>query len=382
MAPEQPTLTGIRNASVVTATEVIDGGAILIENGLITAIVREDERGLPDQGMLDAASCYLLPGLIDVHSDNIERQFEPRSRVAFPETLAFSEVDRYFAACGITTGFHAISVQDDDDRDLTTAQTLIGLVARLQRQGRVRHELHLRCELPQTESVAAVIELLDVVAAPIVSLMDHTPGQGKYRHPAWMERSTRRDQVTSESEPAGGEEARRQQIADRAERVAQFAHCRGVVLFSHDDYAPEQVDRQSRLGVSVSEFPIDVATARRAKELGLMVCMGAPNVVRGRSHGGSIPAVDAVRLGLVDLLCSDYHPPSLVQSAFRLADEKVVSLPAAVTLISSGPARAAGLRDRGEIRPGLLADLIVVGKRLGLPAVTHTIIGGSIVATG
>ncbi len=128
------------------------------------------------------------------------------------------------------------------------------------------------------------------------------------------------------------------------------------------------------------EFPINAESARRAKELGIGVCMGTPNVVRGRSSGDNLGATEAVAKGLVDTLCSDYHPPSMLQAAFKLARDGVLTLPAAVGLVTGEPARAAGLHGYGEIREGHAADLILVGERLGLPAVTHTVVGGTVVA--
>ncbi len=131
-------------------------------------------------------------------------------------------------------------------------------------------------------------------------------------------------------------------------------------------------------GVEISEFPINAASAHRARELGHTVCMGAPNALRGLSSGGNLSALEAIEAGFVDVLVSDYHPPSMLQAAFKLTREDKLPLPEAVGLVTSGPARAAGLSDRGEIRGGALADLVIVGERAGIPAVTHTIVDGSV----
>jgi len=168
---------------------------------------------------------------------------------------------------------------------------------------------------------------------------------------------------------------------DRIRRVVRAAKEQGVVLASHDDDSPERVEVFAREGVRISEFPVDSKSARKAKDLGLTVCVGAPNVVRGRSSGGNLSATEAVKQGLVDALVSDYHPPSMLQAAFKLAGKRVLSLPAAVGLTAWGPARAVGLTDRGEVREGALADLVVVGELVGLPTVTHVIVGGQVVLT-
>jgi len=165
-------------------------------------------------------------------------------------------------------------------------------------------------------------------------------------------------------------------------QVAQAARESRLVLASHDDDTPEKVDLMAELGVQVSEFPTTLPAARRAKERGLVVCMGAPNVVRGRSSSPShLSAIEAVAHGLVDVLVSDYHAPSMLPAVFALAKSGLMSLPAAVRLVTAAPAAAAALADRGMVREGAVADLLVVAERLGLPCVSHGIVDGRIVAT-
>jgi alpha-D-ribose 1-methylphosphonate 5-triphosphate diphosphatase len=271
---------------------------------------------------------------------------------------------------------------EGNGRTLDRGRELCELVERLRNEGLVRHEVHVRCELPDKGSSDAVEEVLRSSRVGIVSVMDHTPGQGQFRDLEWFRRYWMQDRGAGESQVAAAiEEAQAIGYSlplDRVERIAGAAAERGTLFASHDDDTPERVELLAEKGVSISEFPVNARSASRARELGLSVCMGAPNAVRGVSSGGNLCATEAVELGLVDALCSDYRPPSLLQAVFELARKRAVPLPAAVGLVTSGPARAAGLPDRGELREGARADLIVVGESLGLPAVTHTVVSGEV----
>ena len=379
-------LRAINNARVVTPGGVVEGGSVVLEGKRIAGVLRRAGRsGGPGGETLDAGGRYVLPGIVDLHSDAIEGQISPRPGLEFPEELAFVEMDRLFALSGITTGFHAVSFMEGRGRTVERGREVCDLIAGLRGEGLVRHELHLRCELPGRGTAEVVEEYLTLREARIVSVMDHTPGQGQFRDLEWFRRywiehrGADQNQVAAAIAEAGLRDAGA--ALERVDLVSRAARENGAILASHDDDTEERVELLAEKGVELSEFPINVPSARRAKELGVRVCMGAPNVVLGRSSGGNLGATEAVELGLVDALCSDYHPPSMLQAAFKLARGGVLTLPAAVGLVSSGPARAAGLADRGGIREGALADLIVVGERFRLPAIGATVVGGNVVAT-
>src|SRR5690606_29543428 len=114
-------------------------------------------------------------------------------------------------------------------------------------------------------------------------------------------------------------------------------------------------------GMQIAEFPTTHEAATLSHQLGMKVLMGAPNIVRGGSHSGNIAAADLAGHGVLDILSSDYYPASLLQAVKKLSElENGYDLPKAVATISLLPARAANLSDRGEIRPGLRADLVQV----------------------
>lgn len=384
-------LRAINNARIVTPEEVIEHASLVLEGGRIAGISRRPERS---GETIDASGRYVLPGLVDLHSDAVEKQLEPRPGVTVPEELAFIEMDRYFASSGITTGFHAISFMENKNRSFDRGRRLCGMVSNFGPEGSVRHELHLRCELPEEGSLEVIEDLLRSRPVKIISLMDHTPGQGQFRDLEWFRRYWRDDACMDEgrisaaiAEAGARAEARakagngNQEYSlafEKVERIARAAIKNGATLASHDDDTPDRVVALAERGVEISEFPVTAEAARRARELGLKVCMGAPNALRGTSSGGNLSVLEVIEYRLVDALCSDYYPPSMLQAAFKLAKEKLLDLPAAVGLVSSGPARAVGLSGRGGIRENTTADVLVVGQRLGLPVVTHTIVNGRV----
>jgi alpha-D-ribose 1-methylphosphonate 5-triphosphate diphosphatase len=108
----------------------------------------------------------------------------------------------------------------------------------------------------------------------------------------------------------------------------------------------------------MSEFPTTLAAAQYAKNLGLLTVMGGPNVVRGGSHSGNVSATELAKQGLLDVLSSDYVPGSLLSAVARLVHEEIMTLPQAVATVTSHPAQATGLNDRGALEIGFRADLV------------------------
>ncbi len=369
-------ISALTNARVVTATEVVEGASVIVEAGRIAGILRHAERGRA--GSLDVGGRYVLPGMVDLHCDTIVPRSSPRPNTRLPDELVFLEMDSYFACSGVTTGFHAISFYESRfgvdalDRTVALGSELYGLVARLREAGTVRHELHLRCEAPDRNAVEAVMPLLAGGKARMVSLMDHTLGQGQHTSVQWLEDVMRaRGRTKAEIEDSMARATTNDGAAMLANmrQVARAAHEHGLVLASHDDDTADKVDFVARLGARISEFPTTPAAARRAKERDLAVCMGAPNVVRGKSSGsGHLSATEAVSQGLVDVLVSDYDAPSMLPAVFSLAGAHLLALPAAVRLVSAAPAEALGLQDRGTIREGALADSARSRRPPGLAA--------------
>ena len=232
----------------------------------------------------------------------------------------------------------------------------------------VNHAIHARYEVTDTGAVNLLLDLLDGGHIDVLSFMDHTPGQGQYPTDeslqVYMQRNYERTKSESQAMIAG-KRARRETAGERMDRLAAKCVERGVTLASHDDDSESQVRAMSKRGATISEFPIDLGTAQFAHESGFATMFGAPNVLRGRSQGNGMRALDAVEAGVISLLCSDYHPGTLLPAVFKIADTTSWSLPQAVRLVTDNAAQALGWTDRGSVDPGRRADLIVVDAAKG-----------------
>jgi alpha-D-ribose 1-methylphosphonate 5-triphosphate diphosphatase len=354
----------IRNARIVLADEVIEGG-VQLRDGAI-ASVDQGASGMADS--IDLDGDFLMPGFIELHTDNFERHLMPRPKVRWPELPALLAHDAECAAAGITTVYDALGVGDADPEAMRGQEMgpIVDALKHARNQGllRANHLLHIRCELPAPNARSLFEPFEDEPLVRLMSLMDHTPGQRQWENidqartyytgkKGWSSEKFERAVAESRELQSRYAEPHRAHFTD-------YAKQRGIQLASHDDTLPEHVQEAHAEGVQISEFPTRVEAAREARKLGMSTVMGAPNVMRGGSHSGNVAAAELARLGLLDVLSSDYVPASLLGAAMRLTRDAGFSLPAAVSTITRNPAQALGLDDRGEIRVGLRADLVRV----------------------
>jgi alpha-D-ribose 1-methylphosphonate 5-triphosphate diphosphatase len=362
---------------VRTGTVVIDGEKIVeVQPGRSSALQAADLDG-----------DYLIPGVVDVHTDNLERQVQPRSSARWPSRSAMLAHDAQCAVAGVTTVFDALCLGDlgfDLERLQTFRDAVVDLDA-LAHTGlfRSEHFLHLRLEMPAPD----VIELFDPVAehplARMVSLMDHSPGVGQYAN-LERYRALRRKGGLSEDkiERRIAELTAQRERYRSPNRKALLARVAGLdlPLASHDDRTVEEIDENHADGIDISEFPVTLEAAQAARERGMEVIAGAPNIVRGGSHSGNVRVADLLDAGAVDAFASDYVPPSLVEAAFQCTRDSGITLHDAIALITDHPARMTHLKDRGRIAPGLRADLVRVRLHGGLPVVRQVWRAGERVA--
>ncbi|MFF2481766.1 alpha-D-ribose 1-methylphosphonate 5-triphosphate diphosphatase [Paenibacillus sp. NPDC058071] len=381
----------VTNGMVVTPKEVI-AASIAVSEGEIEAVFaseageREREQWLrshPDAECIDAAGRYVLPGLVDIHNDAIEKEVQPRPNTLFPLKMSLLEFERKLPLHGITTMFHSLSLGVGlslrGDHLLTDMVELINSY-RVERSV-VRNRIHLRYEITYLTGLPIVEQYIRERKIDYLSYMDHSPGQGQYHKEGSFERYVMKNQGIGPDEVKTIVEellVRRRQIDwEKLRQLGDLAISRGISLASHDDDTPERVEQSKASGVSVSEFPITLETALHAAASGLYVCVGAPNIVRGGSHDLNLRAVDAVSAGAASIICSDYHSSSLLRAVFQLADEGIAALPSAVKLATLHPAEACGIADEvGSIETGKAADLIIVDRFDDHPWVARTIVGG------
>lgn len=360
------------NARIVLADEVVSG-SLLVRDGRIASV----DAGGSDAGE-DMAGDYLIPGLVELHTDHLENHYRPRPGVFWDPLAALHAHDAQIAGSGITTVFDAVRIGSDLDLPdmLTHAQKLVTAVRAGGEAGWLRadHFIHLRCELPSHDVVDHFDALADHPTTRLASVMDHTPGQRQFRSleaykAFYAKQMGRTPQELQDYLDARQAEHERYSDPNR-KAIVERAKAMGIALASHDDATLAHVDEAEADGVAIAEFPTTLEAASAAHAAGLAILMGAPNVVRGKSHSGNISATDLVEAGLLDILSSDYVPFALLQAAFLLPKRIAgLDLPRALATVTSNPARAAGFTDRGVIAPGMRADLVRVTGDGPLPAV-------------
>lgn len=367
-----PHVVTITDARVVTPDTVLDG-SVRVEGDRIVAVGDLDTAGRE----IGVDGRYVLPGLIDLHGDDIESHLYPRAGARVDAHLALAAADRANLAAGITTKFHAVSFEADEAQNRSPELGREVVDALLTLDTVADHRLHARCEVTQQDSVRAVLEVVDDGHADLVSVMSHIPGKGQFQDVdaflRYYRESTDHSVEEARERLAQRGELTMATVRERVDRVVAAAHEAGVVTASHDDEEPAEVARLAEAGVDISEYPITLKTARRASDAGMTTAMGAPNLVRGESQWGNLETREAVAAGVVDTLVADYHPMSMLAAAFVDTGEPLTER---VRRLTANPAAAAGLDDRGRLEPGARADLVVVDPDPA-PTVTRALLAGA-----
>lgn len=359
----------LTHAKIVTAERVFTG-TVVLRDGLISEV---DDSISQLSHAQNLNGDYLLPGLVELHTDNLEKHLSPRPGVDWPSASAVMSHDAQIIAAGITTVFDALSIGDVNPKG-KRMQQLPGMVDAIAKANaadmtRAEHRLHLRCEVCHPDTLSVFRDLVEQPLVQLVSVMDHSPGQRQFAlESKYREYYMGKYHLSSEQMDAFIVEqvANSKTYSDRYRRaIVDICLARGLSVASHDDATLAHVEESAGYGMSIAEFPTTLEAAQGCRRLGMSVLMGAPNIVRGGSHSGNIAAATLAEEGLLDILSSDYYPASLLQAAFTLGaqldaadDSTGAGLARAVTTVSLAPARSAGLHDRGEIRVGLRADLI------------------------
>ncbi len=366
------TETVLTNARLVLEDRIVSG-SLVFRDGVIAEIAE----GNSARGM-DMEGDYILPGLVELHTDHLEAHYSPRPGVRWNAISAIQSHDAQIASSGITTVFDCLRLGSDEDDGFRVGEmrAIADAIASARAENRLRadHLIHLRCEVSASDVLDHFADFATDTQVRLASLMDHAPGQRQFQT---MEQYT----LYYKTKRGLSDEAfahfvtRRQECSARysdAHRKAIASACseRGITIASHDDATLEHVDEAVGFGVRLAEFPTSIEAAKASHKAGMSVLMGAPNVVRGGSHSGNIAATDLARAGVLDVLSSDYVPFSLIHAPFVLADEiDELDLPAAIQLVTATPAKTVGLDDRGSLQTGKRADMVRVRRESGVPVV-------------
>jgi alpha-D-ribose 1-methylphosphonate 5-triphosphate diphosphatase len=360
------------NARIVLANDVIEGSLVTHDE-----LIAGYDRGNVSYGE-DLEGDYLIPGLVELHTDHFENHYRPRPGVTWHAHAALQAHDAQVAGAGITTVFDAVRIGSDpeigDISEDVAAQ--VGAIEAADGADRLRaeHFVHLRCELPSYDCYEQFAQHCERPVVKLASIMDHTPGARQYttleHYIAYYQKKLRLSDAEMQRFIADRQAERDKHSDTNRARILARGREIGLAFASHDDATLGHVEEALRDGVAIAEFPTTMEAAKAAHGGGLAVLMGAPNVVRGKSHNGNIAATDLAREGVLDVLSSDYVPFALMFAGFMLP-EKVenITLPQAIATVTRNPAKAAGLEDRGEIAEGKRADLVRVRVEGGMPVV-------------
>ncbi len=362
----------LSNARIVLEDTILHG-SVKIESGLISDISEGGSQVGEDMG-----GDYLIAGLVELHTDHLETHYSPRPGVRWHTISAIQAHDAQVATAGITTVFDCLRMGSDEDGGFQKGEMrqMADAIQQAQTEERLRadHLLHLRCEVSSSDVLEHFSDFETDDHVRLVSLMDHAPGQRQFQT---MEQYT----LYYKTKRGLSDEAfahfvtRRQEASARyaaphRDAIAKVCQARGITIASHDDATLDHVEEAIGYGIRLAEFPTSLDAADASHAAGMSVLMGAPNVVRGKSHSGNVAARDLAERGVLDVLSSDYVPLSLLHAPFVLADEvDGISLPKALAMVTTTPARTVGLGDRGLIAPGLRADLVRVRRTDGVPVV-------------
>lgn len=379
----------ITNVTAVLPDSVLENVTIVVERGVITEIAT----GISAlRGSIDAHGLYCLPGVIDTHSDGLEQEHRPRPNVNLPLDFSLRSFEAKVRSAGISTMFHGIAFENDGNRTVELANSLVDALHDYadSRNSLVDNRVLYRLDARDNDGFNALVTRIESDMdrardyAPLVSFEDHTPGTGQYRDRTYFENWVMRNRNLSQEEARAHVDnviAERDAVIHNRDLALPWLTERaqaGIIrLMVHDPATPEDVEEGASWNASIAEFPTTIEAARAAHAKGMRIVSGAPNVLRGGSHSGNVSAAELISLGLCDGLSSDYLPFSMLGAVAVLVRDKVCSLPRAVGLITSGPAKTVGLLDRGELKVGTAADLALCRFNGIIPTVVGVFRAGS-----
>jgi len=370
----------ITNARLVTPNGVLPEASLKVEQGAITAISNNSLRG---SRQIDAGGSYLLPGFVDIHSDAIEKGIEPRPNTFFPVDIAVFELDKKLAACGITTMFHSLSFAEMEIglRSNGTAARIIREINQFKERLKINTKIHARFEITDMEAVPFLKELIQENLIELFSFMDHSPGQGQFRDiiafknyygPVYGKSDAEMDGIIDRKR-----KTREGSSRDMVHHLVKLCQAQDIAISSHDDDSQEKIDWLKAMEITLTEFPVNMETVRSAKEQGIMVCLGSPNVVRGKSQAGNLSVREAISDGYGDILCSDYAPMTMLHAVLALENLGILPLHEAVRMASLHPARAVGIANHtGSLEEGKDADMVLVDHSDNVPRILKTFVKG------
>ncbi|MGB4438334.1 MAG: alpha-D-ribose 1-methylphosphonate 5-triphosphate diphosphatase [Sedimentibacter sp.] len=390
----------ILNVNIITSNSRLDNYGIIIKNDRILEMLPMDELKIPEINykeftLFDGEGAYVSPGFIDIHSDNIETVVQPRPTSVIDFRLALSEHEKQLVNQGITTMYHSLSflrtegvaMRDREVRKPEKMREMAELIKTLHEKNHlIRHRFHCRFDIRNCEGYDTLMDYIDNDYVHLLSFIDHTPGQGQYRDLVGYRENMLNHQPNLGDEQIDKLIEKRMSVPilsrDKIEKTAQIAHEKGIPIASHDDDTEAKIEYvNSVLKAGISEFPVELSVARKAKEEGMFIVVGAPNVLIGKSHSGNLTAIEAILDGSADIMVSDYYPSAMLHAVFKLNMQYNIPLWESINMVTLNPAKAVGIaKDFGSVEKGKKADLLLIKILDGKPAITKVFIDGQLVS--
>ena len=382
-------MIAIKNGKIITPETVIEGKILLLEQDRISGFTDSLDGLGSVEKVVNARGRYIMPGIIDVHSDKIEQYIQPRPTSKLDFEFALKVCERDLLGAGITTMYHSISLFQDEFfgqsplRTKANVQRIADLIANIHHRNHlIHHRFHLRVEIDNLEAYDIVSEMLGQGKVHLISFMDHTPGQGQYNDLAiYHETISKHNGKEFDTLGFNGvleyHKNKETLTFEQLRELAELAHEKGIAVASHDDDCEKKLALNKAIGVDISEFPITLDAAKSAKKCGFYTVVGAANILRNGSHSGNLSAAEAVVEDAADIICSDYYPAAILHSIFLMHTKYGVPLPQMVNKASLNPAKAMRTDyDYGSIEPGKKADVLIVDILDGYPVITHVFVDG------
>ncbi len=382
----------ITNGRIVTEAAILEGFDLLIKEDRIEQIAFKGEIPIDETiEVIDAAGGYISPGFIDIHSDYIEHMAAPRPTSLMNFQLSLREAEKELIAHGITTMYHSLSLFKFTEyaykpiREPENVRKFIDLIDQSHTNSHlVRHRFHARFEIDNVDEVNNLKSYIEEKKVHLISFMDHTPGQGQYRDLEVYRHIVKgyNDISDAEIDRIITKHMTKEKVAiDAVQEIAQAAIDNNIAIASHDDDSIEKLELVKSFGAEISEFPITMEIAKKAKEQGMYTVAGAPNVLLGGSHSGNLSAPEAINEGAIDILCSDYYPAAMLHAVFEMNKKHGLDLAEMFKLVTINPAKAVKLEHEiGSIKEGKKADLLIIEKiQPDFPVITTVMVDGKLI---
>lgn len=381
----------IKNGKIVTEYGIKEGLSLVINEDKIEGIFIDSYTD-KESVVIDAKGGYIAPGFIDIHSDYIELMTSPRPTSVMNFDVGIRETEKVLASCGITTMYHSLSLVKDDEfskKPIRESKNVKGLLEKINENSLnlIRNKFHGRLEIDNLGQVDNLKEYIKEGKVQLLSIMDHSPGQGQYRDLEIYKNTLkgyRKDISEEEIESILENHKNKEKLTlENIKELIELGRENGISVASHDDDTVEKLNLVKEMGVNISEFPIKLEVAKKAREKGMFTVAGAPNVLLGGSHSGNLSATEGVLNGYIDILCSDYYPQGMLHSVFILSEKYGLDLCEMFKLVTLNPAKAVGIdKELGSIQKGKKADILIINRdKDGSPIVSKTIVNGKIVSS-